>query len=52
MVPILKESGIYVISDEIYSELLFEGEFCSPANFEQIRDQVLVINGFFKRPSP
>ena len=48
MVPILKESGIYVISDEIYSELLFEGEFCSPANFEQIRDQVLVINGFSK----
>lgn len=24
VVPILKESGIYVISDEIYSELLFE----------------------------
>ena len=48
VVPILKESGIYVISDEIYSELLFEGEFCSPANFEQIRDQVLVINGFSK----
>lgn len=48
IVPIIRESGIYVISDEIYSELLFEGEFCSPANFEEIRDQVLVINGFSK----
>ena len=42
------EHHVWVISDEIYSELLFEGEFCSPANFEQIRDQVLVINGFSK----
>lgn len=48
IVPIIRQSGIYVISDEIYSELLFEGEFCSPANFEEIRDQVLVINGFSK----
>lgn len=48
LVPILKESGIYIISDEIYSELVFEGEFCSPASFDEIRDQVLVINGFSK----
>lgn len=48
IVPIIQRSGIYVISDEIYSELLFDGEFCSPANFEDIRDQVLVINGFSK----
>ncbi|MGO4921830.1 pyridoxal phosphate-dependent aminotransferase [Bifidobacterium choerinum] len=48
IVPIIQRTGIYVISDEIYSELLFDGEFCSPANFEDIRDQVLVINGFSK----
>ncbi|PAU67395.1 pyridoxal phosphate-dependent aminotransferase [Bifidobacterium criceti] len=48
LVPILKASGIYVISDEIYSELVFDGEFCSPAHFDEIRDQVLVINGFSK----
>ncbi len=48
LVPILKESGIYIISDEIYSELVFAGEFCSPASFDEIRDQVLVINGFSK----
>lgn len=48
IVPIIRDSGIYVISDEIYSELVFDGEFCSPANFGGIRDQVLVINGFSK----
>ena len=48
LVPILKESGIYVISDEIYAELLFDGEFASLAQFPEIRDQVIVINGFSK----
>lgn len=48
LVPILLESGIYVISDEIYAELLFDGEFSSPAQFTELRDQVIVINGFSK----
>lgn len=29
LVPIIKKSGIYVISDEIYAELTFDGEFAS-----------------------
>lgn len=48
LVPIIKESGIYVISDEIYAELSFDQEFASLAQFEEIRDQVIVINGFSK----
>lgn len=48
LVPLFKESGIYIISDEIYAELTFEGEFCSPASFPEIRDQVIIINGFSK----
>lgn len=48
LVPIFKESGIYIISDEIYAELFFDGEFASPAQFDEIKDQVLVINGFSK----
>jgi aminotransferase len=48
LVPVIKESGIYVISDEIYAELLFDGEFASPAQFPEIKDQVIVINGFSK----
>lgn len=48
LVPIIKESGIYVISDEIYAELSFDQEFASLAQFEEIRDQIIVINGFSK----
>lgn len=48
LVPIIKESGIWVISDEIYAELTFDGEFASLAQFDEIRDQVIVINGFSK----
>ena len=48
LVPIIKESGIYVISDGIYAELSFDQEFASLAQFEEIRDQVIVINGFSK----
>lgn len=48
IVPIIKESGIIVISDEIYAELSYEDEFCSIASFDEIKDQVIVINGFSK----
>ena len=48
IVPIIKESGIVVISDEIYAELSYEEEFCSLASFDEIKDQVIIINGFSK----
>lgn len=48
IVPIIKESEIYVISDEIYAELSFDQKFASLAQFDEIRDQIIVINGFSK----
>ena len=48
IVPIIKESDIYVISDEIYAELSFDQKFASLAQFDEIRDQIIVINGFSK----
>lgn len=48
IVPIIQESGIYVISDEIYAELSFDQAFASLSQFEEVRDQILVINGFSK----
>lgn len=48
LVDIIKESGIYVVSDEIYAELTFDGQFASLAQFPEIRDQVIVINGYSK----
>ena len=48
LVPIIKESGIYVVSDEIYAELSFDQKFASLAQFNEVRDQIIVINGFSK----
>lgn len=48
ILPIIQESGIYVVSDEIYAELSFDQAFASLSHFEEVRDQILVINGFSK----
>lgn len=48
IVPIIKENNIIVLSDEIYAELSYEEEFCSIAQFEEIKDQVVIVSGFSK----
>ncbi|MEG0367813.1 MAG: aminotransferase class I/II-fold pyridoxal phosphate-dependent enzyme [Coprobacillus sp.] len=48
IIPIIKESGIIVLSDEVYAELSYEDEFCSIASFDEIKDQVIVVSGFSK----
>lgn len=40
-----RERGILLISDEVYRCFCYEGEFVSPADFN---DQVLVVDGFSK----
>ncbi len=48
IVPILKKHNIMILSDEIYGDLLYEGAHDSLAHFEEVKDQVLIINGFSK----
>ncbi|MFV0479439.1 MAG: pyridoxal phosphate-dependent aminotransferase [Anaerorhabdus sp.] len=48
LVPIIKEKGILVLSDEIYAELSYVEEPCTLAQFESIKDQVIILNGFSK----
>ena len=48
IVPILKEAGIFVVTDEIYAELTYEGRHCSIAEFVEIKEKTIVINGFSK----
>ena len=45
---IVKEKDLYVISDEIYAELTYDDSFYSLANFDEIKDQVIIISGFSK----
>ncbi len=43
------ENNIYVISDEIYEHLIYEGKHVSIASFnEQIKDLTIIINGVSK----
>lgn len=42
------EKDLFVLSDEIYSELTYKGEHCSIAQFPGMKERTVVINGFSK----
>lgn len=48
LVEVVKDKDLVVISDEIYSELTYNGDHVSIATFDEIKDKTLVINGFSK----
>jgi aminotransferase len=48
IVDIIIEKDIIVISDEIYSELTYEGQHISIASFPGMKERTIVINGFSK----
>jgi len=45
---LLKYPNIHVISDEIYEHINYMGDYCSIAQYPEIRDRVVVVNGFSK----
>lgn len=45
---IVKDEDIIIITDEMYSSLCFEKEYYSIAQFKDIKDRVVVVNGFSK----
>lgn len=48
LVPVIIEKDLYVISDEIYSELTYKGHHHSIAEFPGMKERTVVINGFSK----
>ncbi len=42
------EKDLFVISDEIYSELTYKGQHCTIAAFPGMRERTVLINGFSK----
>lgn len=48
LVDIIIENDLIVISDEIYSELTYNGAHVSIASFPGMKDRTLVLNGFSK----
>lgn len=45
---LIKENNIMIISDEIYSSLVFEDEYYSIAQCEDIKDKIVLVSGFSK----
>ena len=48
IVDVVLEKDLYVISDEIYAELTYQGKHVSIAEFSGMKDRTIVINGFSK----
>lgn len=48
IVDVVLENDLYVISDEIYAELTYQGKHVSIAEFPGMKDRTIVINGFSK----
>lgn len=42
------ENNIFIISDEIYSDLVYDEPFTSFASFDGIKDNLVLLNGFSK----
>ena len=45
---VLRGTDIFVISDEIYSELTYSGKHCSIVELADMRERTVLINGFSK----
>ena len=48
LVPGIIEHDLYVISDEIYSELTYDNKHCSIASLPGMKERTVTINGFSK----
>jgi aminotransferase len=51
LADLLRDKEIFVVSDEIYSELIYDGTHASIASFPAMRDKTIVINGLSKSHS-
>jgi aspartate aminotransferase len=49
IVRVVRESGIYLLADEIYDQIIYDGiEYASATRFADIKDQLLYVNGVSK----
>jgi len=45
---VARHEGLFVISDEIYEHIIFEGKHVSLASFDFVHDRVITVNGVSK----
>ena len=51
LVPVLRDTGVCVISDEIYAELTFGAEHTSASSIDELFERTVLIGGFSKSHS-
>jgi aspartate aminotransferase len=42
------ENNLYLISDEIYEDLIYKGKMFSPGSIEEMREKTITVSGFSK----
>ena len=42
------DHDLWIVSDEVYEDLIFEGEFASPLEFEEFRERTIVVSSISK----
>ncbi|WP_186577638.1 aminotransferase A [Aquibacillus kalidii] len=47
----LEDKNIFILADEIYSELVFDQQHISIGTFDKVRDKTIIINGLSKSHS-
>lgn len=45
---IAKKNNIWILSDEVYSRIIYDGEFCSIASVDGLKDNIIILDGFSK----
>jgi len=48
LAKVLADRDIFVLSDEIYDRLIYEGEHCSITQFPGMKEKTIILNGFSK----
>jgi aspartate aminotransferase len=51
IIDIARDNGLFVLSDEVYREFVFEGEHVSPFNFPDVDDFAIMMDSISKRYS-
>jgi arginine:pyruvate transaminase len=45
---IARDHDLWIVCDEVYEDLIFDGEFASPIEFEELRDRTVVTSSISK----
>ncbi|WP_042145142.1 aminotransferase A [Paucisalibacillus sp. EB02] len=51
LVAVLKDKKIFILADEIYSELVYDMKHVSISSFSEVQDRTIVVNGLSKSHS-